>query len=168
MVSALSAAAPRGVVRLGNLAFPCALGRRGRSPRKREGDGVTPVGCFRIAGVLYRADRLRRPATGLPVVPIGERDGWCDAPGDRNYNRPVQHPYLASAERLWRQDHLYDVVVVLSHNWRPRRRGGGSAIFMHVARPAYAPTEGCVALRLEHLLRVVQRLGAGARLRVLP
>jgi L,D-peptidoglycan transpeptidase YkuD (ErfK/YbiS/YcfS/YnhG family) len=118
--------------------------------------------------VLYRADRVRRPATGLPVRPIAEGDGWCDAPADRNYNRPVQHPYPASAERLWRADHLYDLIVVLSHNGSPRMRGGGSAIFMHIARPGYAPTEGCIALRHEHLLRLVQRLGVGARVHVLP
>jgi len=167
-VSGLSAGAARGTVSLGCLALPCALGRSGRRVRKREGDGATPVGCWRITGVLYRADRVRRPVTRLAVRPIGESDGWCDAPADRNYNRLVRHPYPASAERLWRADNLYDVVVVLSHNSRPRVRGGGSAIFMHVARPGYAPTEGCIALRQEHLLRLVQRFGVGARVNVLP
>jgi L,D-peptidoglycan transpeptidase YkuD (ErfK/YbiS/YcfS/YnhG family) len=118
--------------------------------------------------VLYRADRVRRPPTRLPLRPIRPDDGWCDAPADRNYNRAVRHPYPASAERLWRADRLYDVVVVLAHNFKPRVRGGGSAIFMHLARPDYASTEGCMALRLEHLLRLVRRLGPGARVRVLP
>lgn len=167
-VSGLSAASARGIVKLGNLVWPCALGRSGRRRRKREGDGATPAGCWHVAGVLYRADRVRRPRTRLPVRPIAWNAGWCDAPGDRNYNRPVRHPYPASAERLWRADDLYDVVVVLGHNARPRVRGGGSAVFMHLARPGYAPTEGCIALRREHLLRLLQRLGAGARLRVLP
>jgi L,D-peptidoglycan transpeptidase YkuD (ErfK/YbiS/YcfS/YnhG family) len=167
-VLGLSAASTRGVVRLGSLTLPCALGRSGRRTRKREGDGATPVGCWRIAGVLYRADRIRRPATGLPVRPIAPNDGWCDAPADRNYNRAVRHPYPASAERLWRADRLYDVVVLMSHNWRPRVAGRGSAIFMHLARPGYAPTEGCIALRREHLLRLLRGLGAGAKVRVLP
>jgi len=167
-VLGLSAAATRGIVRLGSLALPCALGRNGRRVRKREGDGATPVGCWRIAGVLYRADRVRRPRTRLPVRPIVQSDGWCDAPTDRNYNRLVRHPYPASAERLWRPDNLYDVIVVLSHNSRPRVRGGGSAIFMHVAKSGYAPTEGCIALRREHLLRLAQRFGVGARVHVLP
>jgi L,D-peptidoglycan transpeptidase YkuD (ErfK/YbiS/YcfS/YnhG family) len=131
--------------------------------RKREGDGATPVGCWRLMAVLYRPDRVPRPATGLPVRRLSPHDGWCDAPADRNYNRPVRHPYPASAERLWREDGLYDVVVVLSHNARPRVRGCGSAVFMHVARPGYAPTEGCIALRREHLLRLLQRLGRGAK-----
>jgi L,D-peptidoglycan transpeptidase YkuD (ErfK/YbiS/YcfS/YnhG family) len=94
-------------------------------------------------------------------------DGWCDAPGDRNYNRPVRHPYPASAERLWREDELYDVVVVLGHNQRPRIRAGGSAIFMHVARPGYLPTEGCIALARRHLLIVLERLKPGSAVRVL-
>jgi L,D-peptidoglycan transpeptidase YkuD (ErfK/YbiS/YcfS/YnhG family) len=118
--------------------------------------------------VLYRADRVRRPQTRLPLRPIRPEDGWCDDPADRNYNRPVRHPYPASAERLWRADHLYDVVVVLTHNARPRVRGGGSAVFMHLARPEYTPTEGCIALRRAHLLQLLRRLGPGARVRVLP
>ena len=122
--------------------------------------------------VLFRADRLPRPRTALPVQRIGRADGWCDAPGDRNYNRPVRHPYPASAERLWREDALYDVVVVLGHNQRPRLRGAGSAIFMHVARPGYLPTEGCIALRRDHLLRLLDapaaRLGGGGAARSAP
>jgi L,D-peptidoglycan transpeptidase YkuD (ErfK/YbiS/YcfS/YnhG family) len=82
----------------------------------------------------------------LPTRPVGRRDGWCDATGDRNYNRRVTHPYPVSAERLWRDDHVYDIVIVTSHNMRPRVQGGGSAVFMHLARPGYTPTEGCVAL----------------------
>jgi L,D-peptidoglycan transpeptidase YkuD (ErfK/YbiS/YcfS/YnhG family) len=167
-VVGLSAAATRGLVRLGGLAFPCALGRSGRSVRKREGDGATPVGRWRLTAVLYRPDHGRRPATRLPVRPISPHDGWCDAPADRNYNRPVQHPYPASAERLWRDDGLYDLVVVLSHNARPRVRGAGSAVFLHLARVGYRPTEGCIALRREHLMRLLGRLGAGARIRVRP
>jgi L,D-peptidoglycan transpeptidase YkuD (ErfK/YbiS/YcfS/YnhG family) len=167
-VLGLSARSARGIVRLGGLAFPCALGRAGRCARKREGDGATPIGCWRLTAVLYRRDRLPRPATVLPVRPIRRDDGWCDAPADRNYNRAVRHPYPASAERLWRADPLYDVVVVLSHNTRPRVKGLGSAIFMHVARPGYVPTEGCIALRLEHLLRLLARCGIGGSLRVLP
>lgn len=168
VVLGLSPRSTRGVVRLGALLLPCALGRNGCRTRKREGDGATPIGCWRIAEVRYRSDRLRRPATALPVRPIGPDDGWCDAPADRNYNRAVRRPYPASAERMWREDHLYDVVVVLSHNARPRVKGHGSAIFMHVARPGYAPTEGCIALRREHLLRLLRRCGVGASVRVLP
>jgi len=118
--------------------------------------------------VLYRADRLGRPRTLLPSVPIRADAGWCDAPSDRNYNRPIRHPYPASAEHLWRPDGLYDVLVVLGYNDRPRVLGLGSAIFLHVAGSAGAPTEGCIAVARTHILRLLSRLAPGARLRVLP
>ncbi|MEZ5852679.1 MAG: L,D-transpeptidase family protein [Hyphomicrobiaceae bacterium] len=136
----------------------CALGRTGRHGRKREGDGATPVGRWRLLDVLYRADRVSRPRTALPVRAIRAEDGWCDAAGDRNYNRPVTHPYPASAERLWRPDALYDLVVVLDYNVRRRVRGRGSAIFMHVARPGYAPTEGCIALSERDMRNILVHL----------
>ncbi len=158
-MSARSAGAARGRLTLGNLSFPCALGRSGWRARKREGDGATPVGQWRMRAVLYRPDHVRRPRTALAVSAIRPNDGWCDATADRNYNRPVRHPYSASAERLWRSDGLYDLVVVLAYNERPRVRGRGSAIFMHVARAGYAPTEGCIALARPHLQRLLERLG---------
>ena len=165
-VLALSDHATRGFVALGALQFACALGRGGSSARKREGDGATPKGQCRIGTVYYRADRVRRPRTAMPARALRPSDGWCDAPADRNYNRFVRHPYPASAERLWRRDALYDLVCVLSYNERPRVRGRGSAIFMHVARAGYAPTEGCIALRRPHLLRVIAGIKPGAVLQV--
>jgi L,D-peptidoglycan transpeptidase YkuD (ErfK/YbiS/YcfS/YnhG family) len=160
------ASATRGWLKLGNLTFPCAFGRAGIQVRKREGDGTTPVGAWRLRCVLYRADRVLRPRTVLPTRPLRLEDGWCDAPDDRNYNRLVRHPYPASAERLWRADGLYDVLVVLDYNASPRVRGKGSAIFMHVARSSYAPTEGCIALARGHLVRLLERLGLCATVQV--
>ncbi len=163
VVHVLSGRASTGSVTLdGNARFRCALGRSGRTTRKREGDGASPAGRWRLVEVLYRGDRVRRPQTGLPVRLIRPGDGWCDAPDDPSYNRRVRLPYGASAEELWRQDNLYDLLVVLDHNRRPRRRHGGSAIFLHVARPAYEPTAGCVALREAHLRRILGRLRRGA------
>lgn len=145
-----------GILQLGMLRLRCAIGRSGVAALKREGDGASPIGIFPLRRVLYRPDNGLRPRTRLPIAPIARDDGWCDAPTDRNYNRGIRHPYPASAERLWRDDHLYDVILVLGHNDRPRLRGRGSAIFMHLARPGSLPTEGCIALArrdLEHLLR---------------
>ena len=167
-VRALSMGHRRGLLHCGGLGMRCALGRSGRRALKREGDGAMPLGTFELVRVLYRPDRGRRPRTGLPVAPIRPRDGWCDAVGDRNYNRPVRLPYPASAEQMWREDHLYDVVVVLGHNQRPRVQGAGSAIFMHLARPGYAQTEGCIALDRRHLLALLARSKRGAVVRVLP
>lgn len=155
-VRGLSCGQTFGTLTLGQRTVKCALGRSGRRTRKREGDGATPIGRWRLVEVFYRADRVARPLTTLPVRVLHPTSGWCDAVGDRNYNRPVRHPYAASAERMWRDDQLYDLVVVTSHNQRPRVRGGGSAIFMHIARDGYRPTEGCVALS-ERDLRFVLR-----------
>jgi len=134
----------------------CAVGRGGLGDKGGEGDGVTPVGRWTMRRVLYRADRLDPPATALPCQAIDDDDGWCDDPADAAYNRPVRLPYPASHEKMTREDHLYDVVVVLAHNDDPVVPGAGSAIFLHVARPDYGPTEGCVALALADLLEVVE------------
>jgi L,D-peptidoglycan transpeptidase YkuD (ErfK/YbiS/YcfS/YnhG family) len=135
--------------------YRCAIGRAGIVATKREGDHASPLGCFALRRVLYRADRLAAPQTALPVAAIDPDDGWCDAPEDTAYNQPVTLPYRASAEMLWREDHLYDVVVVLGHNDSPVVAGCGSAIFMHIAQADYSPTEGCVALAQEDLLGVL-------------
>ena len=140
------------------LRLPCALGRSGRRALKREGDGATPVGAWPIREAFYRADRLRRPRTAIPLRAIRRNWGWCDAPADRNYNRFVRLPYPVSAESLWRDDGAYDIIVVLGYNDHPRRRGGGSAIFVHLARPGYTPTEGCVALSMRDLRLLLTKL----------
>jgi len=131
----------------------CALGKGGLKPaaEKREGDGASPIGAWPFRRVLYRPDKGPPPKTALPVEAIQPDDGWCDAPADPAYNRPVALPYPASAERLWRDDGLYDLVVVLGHNDDPVIPGLGSAIFLHLARPDYGPTEGCVALARKDL-----------------
>ncbi len=157
-VRVLSVAATRGTLEYGPLRLRCAIGRGGITARKREGDGATPAGRLRPLEVRWRPDRERRPPCHLPVRPIRRGDGWCDAPADRNYNRPVRHPYPASAEHLWRDDGLYDLIVVLDHNCVPRVAGHGSAIFMHVARPGYRPTEGCIALQARDLRLLLLRL----------
>ena len=146
-----------GWIKLPRRYAPCSLGSAGVkvSHLKTEGDGASPAGVWPLRRVLYRPDRVREPDTGLPVAAIAPDDGWCDAPDDPAYNRQVKLPYPASAEALWRDDEIYDLVVVLGHNDSPVVPGAGSAIFLHLARPDYAPTQGCVALAagdLEDLL----------------
>ncbi|WP_439544342.1 L,D-transpeptidase family protein [Hyphomicrobium sp.] len=152
------------MLRCGNLTLPCALGRGGIVSRKREGDGATPRGVFRFEGGYFRPDARRRPQSSLRLVATRRHDGWCDAADDRNYNRRVSLPYPKSAERLWRDDRQYDVVVVIGYNRRPRRREAGSAIFLHVAREGLRPTEGCVALAYRDVLKVLARIGPETRL----
>jgi len=146
---------------------PAALGRAGIRALKREGDGGTPLGRFPVRQVLYRADRIGRPRTRLPLRAIGTRDGWCDDPADRNYNRLVRLPSRRSAEGLKRSDHLYDLVLVLGYNDRPRVRGKGSAIFVHLAREGYTPTEGCIALSLHDLTMLLAQLRLGSEIVVM-
>ena len=135
----------------------CVLGRSGviASEAKREGDGASPQGVWPIRRVMYREDRGPPPTTALPLSAIRPDDGWCDAPGDPCYNRPVTLPHSASAETLFRDDHVYDLIVVLGHNDDPVRDGMGSAIFLHLQRPERTPTEGCVALSRADLDRLL-------------
>jgi L,D-peptidoglycan transpeptidase YkuD (ErfK/YbiS/YcfS/YnhG family) len=145
-----------------------ALGRSGTKALKREGDGATPLGRFPVCQVLYRADRIARPRTQFPIHAIGPLDGWCEDPADRNYNKMVRLSPRSGADRLTRDDHLYDLILVLGHNDRPRVRGRGSAIFVHLARPGYSPTAGCIALTQHDLLMLLAQLRRGSALVVMP
>ena len=133
----------------------CTIGRGGIRTDKCEGDGATPAGLFALRRLLYRADRLQRPRTGLPIQAVAAHDGWCDHPDDPQYNRQVSLPYPARCERLWRSDNLYDLIVVLGHNDSPIVPGEGSAIFLHVAASDYRPTEGCIAVAHDALLMLL-------------
>ncbi|NDV87438.1 L,D-transpeptidase family protein [Aurantimonas aggregata] len=157
----------RGILSAGNLRLACALGRAGTTIFKREGDGSTPVATIDLISAWHRPGRMRLPATRLPVRRIRSGvDGWCDAPTHAAYNRPVRLPFPASAESMARADRLYDFVVVLDWNMRRRGRGRGSAIFLHIARPGYPPTAGCVAVSPADMQRLSPFLSPGTRLRV--
>lgn len=142
----------------------CAIGPGGIAAKTGEGDGVTPRGEFPIRAVFYRPDRVKNLEIALPLHKIAPDDGWCDAPGDPNYNRLVKLPYPAGAEKMWRDDRLYDVVAVIGFNDDPVVPGKGSAIFLHYAKPDYAPTQGCVALKREDLVAALEQLAPGDRI----
>ena len=137
---------------LGGRRVRCALGKAGVTPAalKREGDRASPIGVWPIRRVLFRPDR-GAPETALPTQPLSRDDAWCDDPDDVAYNRPIKLPHRASFEKMWRDDRLYDLVVVLGHNDDPPRPHMGSCIFLHLAKPGYAPTEGCVAVAREDM-----------------
>ena len=141
------------------MALPVALGRGGVKANKFEGDGATPRGSFRLKRLWWRACRHPRPETLLPASRIRPDDGWCEDPGDRHYNQRIKVPPESKADRLARLDNLYDFIIELDHNTRPRIAGRGSAVFVHVARAGFAPTAGCVALRIDTLRRLLARLG---------
>jgi L,D-peptidoglycan transpeptidase YkuD (ErfK/YbiS/YcfS/YnhG family) len=149
---------PDGRLVLGAMVLRCALGKGGVRPatEKREGDGATPAARMPLRRLYYRADRGAAPRCAVPVEPIAPHDGWCDDPAHRSYNRRVTLPFEASHEALWREDHVYDIVGVLGWNDDPVQRGRGSAIFLHLARPGYPPTEGCVALEARDLRAVLE------------
>ena len=149
----------KGWLTAGGMALPVALGRAGIKANKREGDGSTPRGVFRLKRLWWRADRHARPPTLLPARRIKPDDGWCEDPRDRRYNRPVKLAPSSRADRLKRADALYDFIVEIDHNTRPRVAGRGSAVFIHAARAGFAPTAGCVALELGALRRLLARLG---------
>ena len=134
----------------------CAIGPGGIAVKGGEGDGITPRGTFALREIFYRADRIAKPDTVLPTRAIEKDDGWCDTPGDPNYNRLVKLPYPASAENVWRDDHLYDVVVVIGHNDDPVKPFAGSAIFLHVATDNGDPTAGCIAFTRDDLLKILE------------
>jgi L,D-peptidoglycan transpeptidase YkuD (ErfK/YbiS/YcfS/YnhG family) len=157
-----------GRIDLGGRVRRAALGRSGVKALKREGDGGTPIGCFPLREVLYRADRGPRPRTQLPVRAIRAHDGWCDDPESPNYNRRVALPARRSAEGLMRADPLYDLVIVLGYNDRPRVKGKGSAIFVHLARSGLTPTDGCIALARRDLIALLRQARPGAALVVMP
>jgi L,D-peptidoglycan transpeptidase YkuD (ErfK/YbiS/YcfS/YnhG family) len=148
----------------GPLVARVALGRTGIKADKREGDGATPRGRFRPIRLWWRADRLPRPRTLLPVRRIGRNDAWCEDPHDRRYNRAFRRSANEPGDRLRRDDGLYDLIVEIDHNTRPRIAGRGSAVFIHVARPAFAPTAGCVALRRSDLKTLLSRIGPKTRI----
>jgi L,D-peptidoglycan transpeptidase YkuD (ErfK/YbiS/YcfS/YnhG family) len=148
----------RGWLVAGPWSFPVALGRGGILANKREGDGGTPRGNFRLRRLWWRADRLPRPITRLPTRPIGPTDAWCEDPADRRYNRAITMTGGQTGDRLRRDDHLYDFVIEIDHNTRPRVSGRGSAVFLHVAKPGLAASAGCVAMLPARLRRLLEKV----------
>lgn len=157
----------RALLHFGTVTVPAAIGRSGRSSRKREGDGATPLAAMRLIHGYIRGDRLASPATRLPLRRIARGMLWCDEPRNANYNRLVRAPFRPSHEDMMRPDGLYDICVVMDWNISSRRRNCGSAIFFHVARPGFAPTEGCVAVSLKDMRRLVRYMRKGTVIKVL-
>ena len=163
-VLTLNGRATAGLLQAGQLSFRCSVGRSGRSFLKREGDGASPRGAWQLRRLFYRADRLLPPCSGLKPVALRPHDGWCETVGDRNYNRLVRLPYAAAHETMQRQDQLYDLVIELSHNERPRVQGRGSAVFFHLRRPDGGPTAGCIAVSRDDMLKILRLVGPKTRI----
>ena len=157
----------RAIVQVGPLRIPAAIGRTGRTSRKREGDGATPIAAMPLLLGYLRGDRLAQPASPLPLRRIQPSMLWCDAPDHPSYNRLVKAPFKPSHEEMRREDGLYDICLVLDWNVTSRRRHAGSAIFFHLIRPGYEPTAGCIAIAKRDMLRILPHMQRGTVVRVL-
>ncbi len=149
-----------------NFNVPCALGRSGliAADDKQERDGKSPIGCYPVRRIFFRPDKEEVPVSKFPVAAITPGMGWCDAPNDLAYNQLVRYPWRTSAEKLWRDDDLYDLIIVLGHNDDPVITGKGSAIFIHIAREDLSPTEGCVAINHDALRKLITLLDVNDRI----
>ena len=156
----------RAIVQVGPLRIPAAIGRSGRTSRKREGDGATPIAAMSLLSGFLRGDRVSAPKTGLPMKRIRPSMLWCDEPKHPSYNRLVSAPFKPSHEEMRRADELYDICLVLDWNVTSRRRNAGSAIFFHLIRPGYEPTAGCIAVARRDMLRILPHFRRGTVVRV--
>lgn len=160
--------ATTGTLIIGPNRFDCTLGRAGVAVEKTEGDGKTPIGTYPLRQLLYRADRLQQPETGLPVSVLTPDIGWCEDPAHPDYNLQIRLPHPSVHDKMTRDDNLYDLTVIIGYNDSPPVPGKGSAIFLHLARPDFSPTAGCVGLRQEDLLFVLKLCDSSSHITILP
>ena len=163
-VRRVAGARARGWLFAGPMRMACTLGPAGIVRRKREGDGGTPAGTFRLLWAYFRPDRPRPQAGGVPLRAMRPDSGWCESPASPRYNRPVRLPAPDCTDTMWREDRLYDLTYVLDQNFTRRAKGAGSAIFFHIARPGLTPTAGCVAISAADMRKLAPRVGRGARM----
>jgi L,D-peptidoglycan transpeptidase YkuD (ErfK/YbiS/YcfS/YnhG family) len=152
-----NAGAAHGVLKIGQSYFPCLIGKHGKTFRKREGDGKSPIGRWKIEQLFFRPDKMGRPKTALKCAALKPNHGWCDEASHGQYNKFVKLPFRFNHEKLWRTDKAYNLIATTNHNQRPRIKGVGSAIFWHVINPGAKGTEGCVALSEKNLRTVLSR-----------
>ena len=136
----------------------CAIGKRGIGNKKREGDKITPKGKFKIKCILYRKDRLSAFKSKISKISIKKNMGWCDDPKSKKYNKLIKLPFDGTAEKLYRKDNTYDIILILSYNLNPIRKGKGSAIFIHVSKKDYSNTLGCIAVSKRNLKKVIKKI----------
>ena len=143
-----------------NYKVKCSVGKRGIGKKKKEGDLITPIGSFKIKNILYRKDRIKNIQTKLETIPIKKNMAWCDDPSSKKYNKLVILPFKFSHEKLYRKENIYDIILVLNYNTNPIKKNKGSAIFIHVAKKNYKKTEGCIALKKNHILKLIKTINS--------
>ena len=152
---------------INNYKVKCALGKRGIGAKKKEGDLITPKGNFKINYILYRKDRLPSLKTKIKKIPIKKNMGWCDDPLSKKYNKLIKFPFKYSAEKLYRIDNTYDLIIVLDFNSRPVIKNKGSAIFIHVAKKNYSPTKGCIAIKKRDLIKLISQINKKTKVKII-
>lgn len=146
--------------------YKCSIGYNGLSKNKTEGDGCTPVGTFKLNKIMYRPDKINDFKSNLETEIIEKRDGWCDDINSELYNQKIIFPYELSAENLYRDDDLYDLICIIDYNLNPIIKGKGSAIFLHVASSDYSPTHGCVAIKKDELIEIAIKLNRDSSIQI--
>jgi len=155
-----------GYLKYKNFKYRCALGKAGVNKKINEGDKITPKGVFKITKIYYRADKNKIIKTNIKKIKITKNMGWCDDPISRFYNRQIKLPSKYSHEKLYRNDDLYDLIAVLNYNTNPIIKNKGSAIFMHIAKNSYRKTEGCIALKKEHLINILGQIKKNTKIKI--
>ena len=155
-----------GCLQYKNLKFRCALGKAGIGVKKIEGDNVTPRGIFKITKIYYRSDKIKNIKTSLRKIEIKKNMGWCDDSNSNFYNKEIKLPSKFNHEKLYRQDNLYDIVAVLDYNMNPVIKSKGSAIFIHIASKSYKKTEGCIALKKKHIIKMLSQIKKTTKIKI--
>ena len=155
-----------GLIKYKNFKFRCALGKAGIGKKKREGDNVTPTGTFKIVKIYYRSDRVKKISSKLRLIEITKNMGWCDDPNSKNYNQLINLPNRDGHEKLFKKNNIYDIIVVLNYNMKPVIKNKGSAIFIHIAKNNYQPTQGCIALKKNDLLKLLSKISRNIKIKI--
>jgi L,D-peptidoglycan transpeptidase YkuD (ErfK/YbiS/YcfS/YnhG family) len=144
----------------------CSIGKRGISNKKREGDKKTPKGEFKLKYILYRKDRIINLKTSLRKITIKKNMGWCDDPKSTNYNKIINQPSKSSFEKLWRKENVYDIIIVIDYNLNPVVKNKGSAIFLHIAKRKYRPTNGCIAISKNNIKLLASKINKKTKIKI--
>ena len=144
----------------------CALGKRGITEKKIEGDNKTPAGIFKFTSIFYRKDRIPKIRTKLKKILIEKNMGWCDDSSSKLYNKLIRFPYNFGAEKLWLKQNIYDVIIIINYNTKPVVKKKGSAIFLHIAKKNYTPTKGCVAISRNDMNVLISKISTKTKLKI--
>ncbi len=155
-----------GLIKYKNFKFRCALGKAGIGEKKREGDNITPKGNHKIVKIYYRSDRIKKISSKFRLIQITKNMGWCDDPNSKSYNQLVNLPSKYTHEKLFKKNNIYDIIVVLNYNIKPVIKNKGSAIFIHVAKKNYPPTQGCIALKKNDLLKLLSKISKNIKIKI--